>query len=335
MNIAPIIITILIVIVGVIAFFVIKSVILPRRAADAANQLNQKKVLQAVRTAKAAIEANPKDAEAHYMLGKAYLADKRNEQAYREFKSVSRLGIEGKNISETDFRETAAMLYAQFHEEEEALKEYVLLIKLRPENPEYYFQAGKLFSGRNRGDLAEQYLGKAVSLNPKEGRYRFELGMHYYLSKRIKEAGVEFEAALKLNPADGHIQLYMGKILKDAKDYSGAVPYLEKAARDNEYKLRALVELGGCYMSLRMFDKAIPELERAVNNIEKESDPDSLYARYFLALCFEKKQDFAKAVAQWEKIYSQKKNFRDVGAKLTQYIEYRYDNNEKDTPRKS
>lgn len=335
MNIVPIIIVVLIAIVGVIAFFVVKSVILPKRAADAANQLGRNKVLQAVKTAKAAIEADPKNAEAHYLLGKAYLADKRNEQAFREFKSVSRLGIEGKNIPETEFRETAAMLYAQFHEEEEALKEYVLLIKLRPENPEYYYQAGKLFSGRNRGDLAEQYLRKAVSLNPKEGRYHFDLGMHYYLLKRIKEANAEFEAALKLSPNDGQIQLYMGKILKEAKDYSGAIPYLERAARDAEYKLRSLVELGGCYMSLKMFDKALPELERAVNNIEKEADPDGLYARYFLAMCYEKKQDFAQAVAQWEKIYTQKRNFRDVGEKLTQYIDYRHEPGEKDSPRKA
>jgi cytochrome c-type biogenesis protein CcmH/NrfG len=88
-------------------------------------------------------------------------------------------------------------------------------------------------------------------------------------------------------------------------------------------------------MSLKMMDKAVTELERAVNVIEKESDPDSLYARYFLALWYEKQQEFTKAVAQWDKIYAQKKNFRDVGEKLTQYIEYRTPTEEKDSPRKS
>ena len=329
-------IIIIILVVGVIflAAYLIKNIILPRRASEAANLLNKSKNLQAIKTAKAALEKDPKNAEAHYLLGKAYLAEKREEQALKELRSVSRIGIEGNNIPEIEFRESIAGLYAKYHEEEEALKEYVLLIKLNPNNPEYYYQAGMLFSGRNRGDLAEQYLRKAVSLNPKEGRYRFELGMHYYLSKKIREANNEFEVALKLNPLDGRILLYMGKILKDAKDYAGAVPYLEKAARDNEYKLRALVELGGCYMSLKMLDKAIPELERAVNNIEKEAEPDSLFARYFLAMCYEKTKDFGKAVVQWEKIYAQKKNFRDVGQKLTQYIEYRQENNEKDTARR-
>ena len=310
--------------------FIAKKIILPKRAAAAANQLNKSKRLQAIRTAKSMIEKDPKNVEAHYLLGKAYLADKREEQAFREFKSVSRLGIEGKDIPEVEFRETIAALYAKFNEAEEALKEYILLIKINPENPDYYYRSGKLFSSRNRGDLAEQYLRKAISLNPKEGIYHFELGIHYYLSKRIKEAGGEFEAALKLNPQDGKVLLYMGKIFKDTKDYAGAVSYLEKASHDQEHKLRALVELGSCYMSLKMLEKAISELERAVNCIEKEDEPDGLYARYFLAMCYEKTQEFPKAVAQWDRIYAVKKNFRDVGQKLTQYIEYRQEPMEKD-----
>ena len=309
--------------IGFLLAFLIRKVIIPKRAVAAQNSLNKGETLKAMRAAKAAIEQDPQNAEAHYLLGKAYLADKRDEQAFKEYRSASRLGIEGKNIPETEFHETLAALFAQFHETEEALKEYVLLIKSHPDNPEYYFRAGKLFASRNRADLADKYLRKAVSLNPKEGRYRFELGMAYYLAKRIKEAGTEFDAAITLNPQDNQALLYMGKMLKDSKDYSGALPHLEKASRDQEYKLRALVEIGGCYMSLKMLDKAIEELERAVNVIKKESDPDSLYARYFLAMCYENTQEFTKAIAQWDKIYAQKKNFRDVGEKLTQYIEYR------------
>jgi tetratricopeptide (TPR) repeat protein len=329
------IIIFLVVGIGFLIFFIIKKVILPKRTVPAGNSLNRNELLKVMRSAKAAIEKDPQNAEAHYLLGKAYMADKREEQALREYKSANRLGIGGKDIPETEFRETIAKLYAKFHEEEEALKEYVLLIKKHPENPEYYFQAGLLFSTRNRADLAEQYLRKAASLNPQECRYRFELGLLYYLARKAKEAAVEFEAAAKINPTDGKILLYMGKVLKDTKDYTGAIPYLEKAARDQSYKIRALVELGGCYMSLKTLDKAIQELERAVGVIVKEDDPDSLYARYFLAMCFEKTNEYEKAIAQWDKIYACKKNFRDVGQKLTQYIDYRTGSAEKETPKKS
>jgi tetratricopeptide (TPR) repeat protein len=321
MNLTLIIIIFLAVGICFLVFFLIKNS--SRRAAQSANFANRGETLKAIRAAKEAIEKDPQNAEAHYLLGKAFLADKRDEQAFREYKSANRLGIGGKNIPETPFRETLAALCVQFHEPEEALKEYISLIKIFPENPEYYFQAGKIFGTRNRSDLAEQYIKKAISLNPKEIRFRYELGMLYYLAKRIKEASTEFEAALKLDPNDAKVLLYMGKILKDAKDYAGAIPYLEKAGRDQEYKLRSIIELGSCYISLKMVDKAAPELERAINLITKESDPDALYARYYLAMCYEMSNDIPKAIAQWDKIYAQKKNFRDVGEKLTKYIEYR------------
>jgi tetratricopeptide (TPR) repeat protein len=96
-----------------------------------------------------------------------------------------------------------------------------------------------------------------------------------------------------------------------------------KSTQDQEFKIRSLIETGTCYMSLRMMDRAIIELERAVKIVEDDAESDSLYARYFLGMCYEKTQEFAKAVAQWEKIYSQKKSFRDVGEKLIQYQEYR------------
>ncbi|MDR2618995.1 MAG: tetratricopeptide repeat protein [Treponema sp.] len=325
MTITLVVILFLAVGVGFLGFFLIKNIIMPRRAAAAADLLSKNKKLQAIKAGKAAVEKDPKDAEAHYNLGKAYLAEGRNEQALREFISVSRLGIEGKNIPETEFRQIIARLYAQNNEKEEALKEYVLLIKKHPENPEYYFQAGVLFGSRNRTDLAEQYLKKAISLNPKDPKAYLELGILLYQGKKAKEANAALEAALKLEPDNPKIHFFLGRVCKDAKDYAGALPFFEKASRDQEYKIRALVESGGCYMSLKMFDKAVPELERAVNAIEDEESSDSLYARYFLGLCYEKKQEFTKAIAQWDKVYARKRNFRDVGEKLTQYQQYRED----------
>jgi hypothetical protein len=69
----------------------------------------------------------------------------------------------------------------------------------------------------------------------------------------------------------------------------------------------------------------VPILEKAVGSISDESSQDSLFARYFLGLCYEKKREIDKAVAQWEKIYKEKKGFRDVGEKLSQYRDIKSD----------
>jgi tetratricopeptide (TPR) repeat protein len=115
----------------------------------------------------------------------------------------------------------------------------------------------------------------------------------------------------------------MGKTLKDVEEYDEAIPYLENAVWILEHKLEALVELGNCFLSLKKMDKAIPVLEQAVNTIKDEAELYSLYARYFLAMCFEKTGEFAKAVLHWDMIYAINENFRDVREKLGLYIEYR------------
>jgi len=309
--------------IGFLLYYLIRGGIISGKTSAAAGHLSNNNNLQAIKAGKAAVEKDPKNAEAHYLLGKAFLADKRDEQAFREFKSVSRLGIEGKNIPETDFRQTIAKLYQKFNEPEEALKEYLLLIKIQPENAEYHYMAGSIFANRNRGDLAEGCFNKALSLNPKELKYYVELGVLLYSGKKMKDADVTLGTALKLDPNSTRANFYMGKIRKDTKNYAASLPFFEKASRDQEFKVRALVETGSCYMSLKMVDKAITELERAVTVSQNEAETDSLYARYFLAMCYEKKKEYQKAVEQWEKIYAQKKNFRDVGEKLIKYQEYR------------
>jgi len=318
-----IIIIVLLIGAGFLIFYLIRTGIITGKTAAAAGYLEKNKNFQAIKAGKTAVEKDPKNAEAHYYLGKAYLADKREEQALREFKSVNRLGLQGKNIPETEFRTTIARLYQKFNENEEALKEYLLLIKIQPENAEYHFMAAAIFTQRNRSDLAEGYFNKAISLNPKEPRYYIELGVLLYQSKKFKEAGYTLDMALKLEPGSIRANFYRGKTFKDTKDFASSLPFFEKASRDQEYKVRALVETGSCFMSLKMIDRAITELERAVKICEDESETDSLYARYFLAMCYEKKKEIPSAISQWENIYTKKRNFRDVGEKLIQYQEYR------------
>jgi hypothetical protein len=83
-------------------------------------------------------------------------------------------------------------------------------------------------------------------------------------------------------------------------------------------------------MSLNAPDRAIPDLERAVRGITAEAAQESLYARYFLAMCYEKTRDMDKAIAQWDKIHAVKQGFRDVEAKLAQYQDLRTDDAVKD-----
>ena len=317
--------------IGLFSFFIVKFKAIPQRIEALEGLLKKGKTQIVIKAAKRIIAQNSRSAEAHYYLGKAYLAENSEELAGEEFKIVNNLGISGKNIPEHEFRQTLAQIFYHQNLTEEALKEYLLLIKLAPKTGEYYYWAGKLFSERSRIDMAEKYLNKAAELCPRDGKIHYELGLMLYHDKKNREARAALERALKLSNVNVPQALfYLGKIQKDAKNFDTAIANFEKAARDASIRVRALVERGGCFLALGAPEKAIPDLERAVNSISDESAPESLYARYFLGDCYQKTRNPDKAIAQWEIIYNQKKNFRDVSERLSGYQDICADDTLKD-----
>jgi len=316
--------------IGFIVFFIVKSGSIPKRADQIAGFLQRGKTQTVIKAAKGILEKEPKNADARYFLGKALLMEKKEEQAFIEFKTLSQSGAMGEFIPEEDFRNELAQLFIKNRQSEEALKEYILLLKKNPQKPEYYYWAGKLFSERNRMDMAQNYLRKAAELAPRDAKIQFELGVMLYKSKNTVEAKDALERSIKYQADNAQAYYFLGKIQKDAKDYTGAAATLDKAARDPAYRLRAMLEMGTCYLALNSVEKAIPSLERAVKAITEEKAQESLYARYYLALCYEKTHDMEKAIEQWDKIQSIKKGFKDVDAKLTQYQDLREDDAIKD-----
>jgi tetratricopeptide (TPR) repeat protein len=330
MSFVVIIIMILGVAVGFLSWFIVRMVSTPRHTKAIADQLKQGRVANAIRASKALIAKDPRNGEAHWLLGKAYLVDSKPELALMEFKQAGQIAQFGPDLPEVEFRRSIAELYERFNQTEEALKERILLTKLEPGNAANFYFAGRLFEGRGRTDVAVNYIRKALELDPKNANAHHELGLILYRTKHPMEAKAEFEAALKWNSEDYEAFYYLGKILKEMNDFTGALLSFEKATRSPAFKVKALVERGGCYMSQNALEKAVPELERAVKLIKDETASESLYGRYFLAMCYEKLRNLDKAIEQWEKIYQKKAGFRDVAEKLTQYQEYRTDDHMKD-----
>jgi tetratricopeptide (TPR) repeat protein len=330
MAIIIIIIGVLAVGIAILAVILVRMFVNPKKVETLANLLKTGKTQTAIKTAKIILAKEPRNAEAHYYLGKAYLAENKAELALHEFKTVNQIGVTGRTISESEFRKTMAQLFSKFGQLEEALKEYVLLIKLEPNNADNYYWAGKIFTERNRTDMAQKYLRKAADLSPKDGKIHYELGVMLYKDKKISEAKSELEQALKYQQDNFQAYYYLGKLQKDTKDFTAALNSFEKAQRDAQFKVKSLVERGSCYMTMNAPEKAIPELERAVKAVTDEKSQDALYARYFLAMCYEKIREIDKAMIQWDKIYASKNNFRDVAEKLAQYQEFRQDDKMKD-----
>jgi len=316
--------------VGILSYFLIRMLVMPRRLSAVPELLKQGRPQVAAKLVKAVLVKEPRNATAHYYMGKIYLAENKPELALMELKAVSSIGQFEVDIPETEFRKLIAGLYERFGQLEEALKEFIMLSKSDPGNAEYFYHCARIFDERGKADVAVKYARKAVELDPRHGKAHFILGLILYKTKHPLESKAEFELAIKNDPGNYDSYYYLGKLQKEANDYTGALVAFERAQKSPAFRIKALVERGGTYMAQGSFENASIELERAVKMIKDEGSTEALYARYFLAMCFEKMRNLDRAIEQWEKIYARKPGFRDVAEKLTQYQEYRSDDKMKD-----
>ncbi len=329
----PLIIILIIILgasIGIIAYFLIKSIITPKKMETLFKQLDQGKGNNVIRMTKQLLAKQPKNVDAHYLLGMAYLQQNKPELALMELKTVNQIGIFEGYTKEQTFREQIASLFERFNQPEEALKEYLLLIKLAPNNSDYYHRAGILFEARDKADKAKNYFRRAIKLDPNHSDAHFRLGYILYRSKNNLEAKREFENAISTDPSNYKSYYYLGKLQKEEHNYTAALTSLERAQRDQDLKVRSLIERGSCYMKMKQYEKAITELQRAIKLSSSDQSQESLYARYFLSLALEQERRFDEAIEEWELIYKKKPGFKDVAEKLSQYQELRTDDHIKD-----
>jgi len=302
----------------------------PKKVESINRLTKQGKIAQAIKLAKTLIQKDPQDYLAHYYLGKAYLKDGKSELALMELKFVDQHAVFDENLPELNFREQIAPLYLKFNQPDEALKQYLLLTKLNPRESENYYNAAKLYDSKGRYEQALGFYGKTIKLNRRHVKAHAALGLLLFRAKQFQEAKKEIDLAISLSPETFSTYYYLGKILKENKDYPGAVRAFEKAGRDAEFRQKSLIECGTCYMAGNSIDNAVNCFERAIASQKDADKQETLYARYFLASCYEKTRHIEKAIEQWELIYSRNRTFRDVAAKLSEYKDLQANDNLKE-----
>lgn len=320
MNIGSIIlIFVLAAAVFLLLFFVVKSVVSPKKIETLQKLIKQGKISSAIKNAKAIIQKDPQNYLAHYYLGKAYLKDKKSELALMELKYVDQHAVFDANLSELEFRQEIAPLYTKFNQPDEALKQYLLLTKLNPRDAENFYNVARIYETKGKSDAALGFYDKTIKLNKRHVKAHAAMGLLLFRAKQLQEAKKEIDLAISLSPETFSSYYYLGKILKENKDFPGAVKAFEKAQRDSEFRQKALVECGTCYMAGNSIDNAINCFERAISSVKDSEKQETIYARYFLASCYEKTRKIEKAIEQWELIYAKNHSFRDVAAKLSEY----------------
>lgn len=314
-----ILILILVIVVGILGFFIARSIMSPHKLDNVPRFIKSGKTTTAIKMCKQIISKEPKNYQAHYYLGKAYLKENRTELAILEYKTVNDNALFGQGIEELPFRKEYAQILLEHNQQNDALQNFLLLTKMEPNNAENFFQTGRIYELQNRYDIALGFMQKAAMIDKKHAKAHAEIGLMLYRTKQYEAAKKEIDTAIRLSPETYSSYYYLGKILKDQKDLNSAIKAFEKAQRDPEVRQKALIEHGSCFMVANRYDNAAMDFQRAIDLDKNNSNPETLFARYFLGLCFEKARKIDDAIKQWEEIYKRNKNFRDVASKLQEY----------------
>ena len=272
-----IIIAIFAVVIISLLLIIIKNFVTPKKIDAIPRLIKQGKTQNAIKFAKQLLAKDPKNYVAHYYLGKAYIKENRTELAVIEYRNVNDNALFGEGINELSFRSEYSQLLLKYNQQNEALKNFLLLTKLDPTNAENFYQVGRIYEQQNRYDLALGFMQKCAMIDKKHAKAHAEIGLMLYRTKQFNEAKKEIDIALKLSPETYSSYYYLGKILKEAKDLQGAIKAFEKAQRDPEVKQKAIIEHGSCYMLAGRNDNALVDFQRAIELDKDDSHQETLF----------------------------------------------------------
>ncbi len=323
------IIFIFFIILGLIVFYIIYTVFLPKKINEIARMIDNGQTRLAIKKLGEMIVKDERNAYAHFLLAEAYRKESNFQFAIVEYRQVLKLGRFDDKVSEVYVRTKLAALLKNRNAMEDAKKEYLILTKIDPANYENFFELGTIFYNLNQYDKATGFFKKSVSNNQKHDMSYYHLGQIFYKTNNFGDAKQMFLNVIKLDQNNYKAHYFLGLVLRQQGDYEWAIKEFDFAQKSDELKVKCFLAKGSCFLERSQYPKAAMEFEKGLKFARSGSET-ALNLRYYLAESQEKMRDVHSAIRNWELIAEVNKNFRDVPDKLRQFSEFRQDDRIKD-----
>jgi tetratricopeptide (TPR) repeat protein len=288
-----------------------------------------------------AIQLDPRSAEAYEQLG----IDQSERQEWSDALSAMKRAVElaPKN---SQYHYNLAALQFKRHAYPDARAEFHRALDLEPKNPDYRFAYASTFEAEDNLPQAHTELAAMLAQFPEKERAQYSLASVLYRQGDLKGASEHVKRALQLEPGDADADYLLAKIresegqLSSALDSALQVVKLQPTHLNAHHLLSVLytrlgktkqaaqeravftslklkidaanfVVLGTEYLRNGNYDLAEENFGRAV-----ASDPQNLQARYQLALTWQQKQEYTKAINAYQEVLSLNPRIAVVHAEL-------------------
>ncbi|MBZ5625336.1 MAG: tetratricopeptide repeat protein [Acidobacteriia bacterium] len=212
---------------------------------DGERYVKSGKYQEAVIQFRNALEIDPRFAAAHYELGRAYLALKNPDSAYRELTEA---------------------------------------VTLDPANSDAQIQLATLLLGRRQLDQAQSLAQKVLAAEPGNARAHAILGEKYTLTRDFPKAIQEFLKVVEIEPQRVENYGALGAVYRAAGQLSEAEATYRKAITANPKSAPAHIALSQFFFSMGKMAEAEIEM-RAACDLDSHAIPPRIFlARIYLAM---------------------------------------------------
>lgn len=248
----------------------------------------EQRAVDALSDALAGKQAHP-DAEAHRIVGRAFLAARDYEHAVPHFQEAVR-----RDTNNADLRFEAGLALQADSRTDEALAELHAAAGLNQDNALPHAAMGSIYLNSGRLDQALEAFRTAVRLDPRNANYQAALGAALAEEPgHLRDAGAAFGAALSLKPS--HSGALSGLLQEKNAErlYQAALRQSEAEVIQKPGSADAHLRAGVVYANAGNFPSAQKELRRAI-----ELNPSDANAHIALARAYYLEARYAEADAE-------------------------------------
>ena len=263
----------------------------------AAEYLKQGMISESLSQAEEAVSKDPKNIDAHLLLGGLYSSMKLYPKAMDQYQTVMK--IEPNN---TEAPLYIGALYSEQKQSDKAVKYFESLLK----NPEYTTPyLAHYYIGRVRMEqpeakyqkAAEESFKKAMKLKPEFADSVLSLGAMYTKQKNEAKAMALYRTYQKENTPSPKIADVLAQTYIEQGKYDLAYEQLEVLEQNSDEPLNIKMKMALILIEQKRYDVAVDKLEQILKDA-----PESDKIRFYLAAVYEETRQSEKAVREFKKI---------------------------------
>ena len=223
----------------------------------AVNMLRQQDYQGAADMAKRLIDKNPKDFDAHYLLGRIAIHLKNSKQA---IKHLSRsIKLEPNYPNPYFFR---AMTLAKSQKSQAAIRDFKKATELAPKEMVYWKELSRYYASISNEDAAAASMATAKALSPKSPNGWFRLGEYYWRAADLNNASEAWKKSLEVFPNKKRARwlwrahLRMGEYLYNRGELESALIHYNAIAEMRPHHTKSLEKMIQIHNQLGLYTQA-------------------------------------------------------------------------------